>query len=130
MTQRIDLPSGGWAELRDPIDVCERLRRPVVQAMGSLTKHDIEQVSPESADGTDPAVLARFQSLNDLVAVALVESWSFDAAVTVANLQELPGRDYDAVLRAVSPMVSGLLPDFSPSREAVADPKATTPGDA
>lgn len=106
----------GWIELRDPDLVPERLRRPVFEKSikASQLAADIE---------TDPTVLSFFSELNDVLAVALIESWSFGDSITETSLQDLPARTYDDVRKAVSPFVSRMIPDFG---DDVENPKATT----
>ena len=103
----------GWVVLRDPQSVSEKHRRPVfeksAEGMGFT-----EEASPEA--------VRFFNEFNDLLAVALVEEWSFDAPITVEGLLELPGRTYDDVRRLVTPFLGELIPDFGVDP----DPKATT----
>jgi hypothetical protein len=106
----------GWVELRDPDLVPERLRRPVFEKSikASQIAEDFE---------TDPTVLSFFSELNDVLAVALISAWSFGDVITVDTLQDLPARTYDDVRKAVSPLISRMIPDFG---DDVIDPKATT----
>jgi hypothetical protein len=50
--------------------------------------------------------------LADTVTVALTESWSFDAPVSVDALQDLPDRDYQALLEAAGKHREALIPTF------------------
>ena len=114
---------GGWVELRDPELVPERLRRPLVSQ--SVLASQFANVDLES-DDVDSELASKavdfFSTLNDLLAVALVEEWSFSEPITIEGLMNLPGKSYDSIRREVSPMVSKLMPDFG----ATDDPKALT----
>jgi hypothetical protein len=118
---RVDV-FNGWVELRDPKLVPERLRRPVVQASVSavaLADTDIE--NPENADKVSD-VIAFYSEFNDLIAIALIDSWSFPETVSIDSLQDLPGATYDDIRKAVAPFITELLPDFSVDP----DPKVIT----
>ena len=108
----------GWIELRDPKAVPERLRRPVFsKSMESATyakDNDLEVISTDAID-----LLSEF---NDLLAVAMVEKWSFSDVVSVEEMLDLPSRTYDDIRQAVAPFVNDLIPDFGVDP----DPKATT----
>jgi len=106
----------GWVELRDPDLVPERLRRPVFEKTIKAS-----QLASEIED--DPTVMGFFSELNDVLAVALIEAWSFGDAITVDALQDLPAKAYDDIRKLVSPLVSKMIPDFG---DDVEDPKATT----
>jgi hypothetical protein len=58
------------------------------------------------------------EDLNDALVVALVAGWSYGFGVSVDSVQDLPGRDLDALRAAVSPYLSQLNPDFDPSPAA------------
>lgn len=126
---KIDLPEGGWASLRDPKKVPERLRRPImskVSAMGRGTemKRLVEAKTPEEIVGElDLSFIETSSELNDLLVVALVDEWSYDGLpITVESVMDLPGDVYDALRTAVSPFITDIMPDFGP----VPDPKAPT----
>ena len=106
----------GWVELRDPDLVPERLRRPVFEKSLKAS-----QLAAEVEN--DPTVLSFFSELNDVLAVALISSWSFGDVISVDTLQDLPSKTYDDIRKLVSPLVSKMIPDFG---DDVTDPKATT----
>jgi hypothetical protein len=119
---RIDVYNG-WIELRDPAQVPERLRRPVVacsSAAAALEDIDENNISTETITKT----LEFYSEFNDLLAVAMVESWSWSMPVSTESLLELPSRAYDDIRKAVAPYVRQLLPDFSVS--GVDDPLVPT----
>lgn len=114
---RLDLPDGAWAEVRDPKQVPERLRRPVSRAAAAAaaTGFDAEHMAtPEQIDA--------ITSLNDHVIRALVASWSFEAEVSVESILDLPAAAYDALAAHAAKQVLALMPDFGPNP----DPKAPT----
>lgn len=118
---RVDV-FNGWVELRDPKLVPERLRRPIVQSsVSAVALADIDIEAPENAEKVAD-VIGFYSEFNDLLAVALVESWSFPDAISIETLQELPGATYDDIRKAVAPFVSALLPDFGVDP----DPKVIT----
>lgn len=109
---RVELPDGAWAELQDPRKVPERARRPVLTAQAGLQQY----VTGETLT-TSPAALQAFSELNDAMAVALVERWSYPDPVSLDGVLGLPGDAYDALREAVAPFATALLPDFSPSTD-------------
>lgn len=139
---RHQLPGGAWADLRDPAEVPERLRRPVrriqmllakdpafsgvvqaakdkgIQAMEDVTE---DQAVAMAADMGEDAI-DRMDQLNDLLVISRVAGWSYEAPVSMEALQDLPGAVYDRLreLCADGAMESG--PDFSPST----DPESPT----
>jgi hypothetical protein len=114
---RVDV-FNGWIELRDPDLVPERLRRPVFERSADGAK-----TFDENGDQVSSEVLAFFSEFNDLLAVAMVASWSFGDVVSVDTLQDLPAKTYDHIREAVAPFISKLIPNFG---DDVSDPKATT----
>jgi hypothetical protein len=114
--QRINL-TGGWVELRDPKEVPEGLRRPVVQA--SIDAQRFADLDEADFTGAD---MNQLQVLNDLAAVALVKTWSFDSSISLEGLLELPSGAYDELLASVAPKVADLMPNFGVNP----DPKAPT----
>jgi hypothetical protein len=111
---RIDI-QGGWIELREPEAVPERLRRPVLQQSVKASQFNADSEM-------DAEALDFFSAFNDLLAIALIESWSFSAPVSVDGLLDLPGPTYDAIREAVTPLLPRLMPDFS----VTDDPKVPT----
>ena len=136
MSQRVDLPNGQYAILRDPSEVTERQRRPISRASRGIRPEIVErgQVAMTMPDGPDgkptpekQAALFQLQydmtneeadaftEANDYAAVALVESWSFDNPVTLDGLLDLPGHALDALREKIGPLVEQLRLDTSPS---------------
>jgi hypothetical protein len=133
--QHITLPSGATADIRDVADVTERGRRPIKRIQTRLAglpdfvhaveeakqQKDDEELTPEQqltiAAGMGEA-FDLLEDLNDALVVALVAGWSYGFGVSVDSVQDLPGRDLDALRAAVSPYLSQLNPDFDPSPAA------------
>lgn len=129
--QRITLPSGATADLRDVADVTERQRRPIKRAQMKLASNqnfvasvkdvsDGENMTPEAqlalAAEIGPA-LDDLDNLNDLLIPAMVAGWSYGFPVSADAALDMPGRDYDALRKAVAPFMSQLSPDFEPSAD-------------
>lgn len=106
----------GHINLRDPELVPERYRRPVFEmsAKGAELTADAEIITAET--------IAFFSNFNDVVAIAMIESWSFGDTVTLDALIDLPARTYDDIRNAVAPYLTKLMPDFGVNP----DPKAIT----
>lgn len=120
---KIDLPSGGWASLRDPEDVPERLRRPVVKLTKKLMiDPDIKMRSGMTASEVTEEQFDLLEEINDLLIVAMVDEWSYEAPVGVESARDLPARDYDTLREATARHVAGLFPDFTPD----ANPESPT----
>lgn len=139
-TQRINLPDGEWADIRDPKKVPERLRRPVREAALNLQQSlpedqrrttvkvsdEPEHVAEEdvqSAFGAPPveALLeqtaeedkkkaeylptAEQQELadvyNEVLIASVVVAWSYEEAVTIEAIRDLPGDAYDELLSEI-----------------------------
>jgi hypothetical protein len=145
MTDKIDLP-GGWAKLRDPEDVPERLRRPLLRVQESLGATDVGQrmLEKQQADGglTEAEVAAMMLPLigsatwedfqrtqYDQLLCALVEEWSFETPITVDAMQDLPGRAYKALRAECDPLLPAVLGNVVDAEQEIDDPNSpTTPG--
>jgi len=114
---QIDVP-GGWVQLRDPKSVSERLRRPIV-AKASQLAGAVNEITDNNVSETNLTSMFEF---NDLVAIALIEKWSFGDVVSLEGLLDLPGKAYDEIQKIVAPMVSDLMPSF----EVTPDPESPT----
>jgi hypothetical protein len=132
--QRINLPSGATADLRDVADVTERMRRPVKRLQAKLTaipefgaavreaeaaqKTADGELSPDQQMEIAAGMGAAFdvlEDLNDALCAAMVAGWSFGGAVSADAMQDLPGRDLDALRTACTPFLPQLNPNFEPS---------------
>ena len=133
---RIDLPSGGWAELKEPEQVLERHRRPISRAITRLSqeawqiliKLEADKVTAVTngdvvetaalADRFSEADLDAFSDANDWGVVALVSAWSFQEPLSLESVQNRTAPDYDALRNACAPAVGRLFVDFSPTRDS------------
>jgi hypothetical protein len=135
---RHELPGGQWADLRDPKDVPERLRRPVTTLQMLLAKDpafsgvvkeakdkgvkSMEDIDDSAALGMmetmGEASLTRMLELADRIIVSRVVGWSFDPAVTLDALMDLPGEVYDRLKEVTADGALDSGPDFAPSTDA------------
>lgn len=86
MGKRIELPSGAWAELRDPKSVTNRERRPL-----------LERVESEASPG---APLVTKLGFGDRLVCLMVASWSYDLGLPKDHpevLEDVPGLDLDTL---------------------------------
>jgi len=132
--QHLTLPSGATADLRDVADVTERMRRPIKRLQAKLTAIPefaaaVRDAQAAQASGNGEltydqqveiaagmgAAFDVLEDLNDSLCAAMVAGWSFGFAVSVDGMQDLPGRDLDALRKACTPFLAQLNPDFEPS---------------
>ena len=118
--------TGGWVELREPAEVPERLRRPLIQlTMAGVPLQPHFEALQNDPSSVDPEMFAKFMEYNadfgDVSVLALVKEWSF-GPVTKDSLLDLPSAAYDEIQKAVAPHITALLPNFGVDP----DPKATT----
>lgn len=136
---RIDLPDGGWAEIRDSADdMPNRLKRTVdrqrtllflredfrqVAALGTVAEEEREKAARDLERDLGPE---RFAEINDLLAdlanaqaAAMVTGWSYDAPVTVETVDDLPTRVHAALVAAVDRAVAAAPDD---DKAALLDP--------
>lgn len=119
--------TGGWVELREPEEVPEKLRRPIINVtmMGIPLRNDFDTITtdPDNADPEKLAAFLRFSAeFGDLAAMAFLREWSFPEPITSDNVQNLPGKVFDEIQSAIAPLVQRLLPNFGVDP----DPKAPT----
>lgn len=138
---RVELPRGQHAMLRDPEEVSERLRRPYVDtrqaAMAALLAYGVQ---PEEFDAAltgskeqqvamgvkmlAAGMAAGMRDSNDLMIIALTQSWSFEQPITVESLLDLTSKTYSALLEACQQLAPALDPDFDPNMD---EQSPTTP---
>jgi hypothetical protein len=137
---RIDLPSGGWAELSDPAIVIELKRRPVQRAMSRISAEGwatlqaqgkVQAFEKREKDALEPtgeerelakamyseADVDALSTINDLAVAALVTEWSFDAPITVEAVLNRQGNDYDKLRAECAPAVAQMFLNTSPSKD-------------
>lgn len=120
----VALPRDNTALLRDPEEVPERLRRPVMAKSEALfAEHpELRAILGGIADAeADEAALeligalVPMSELNDLVVLAFVKKWSFkddddaDLPVCLENLLDLPGDCYDALREITAPLFGRMM---------------------
>lgn len=134
---KISLPDGAWAVLRDPDEVTERRRRPLVRlqrralakAGPLLSGVDLESMTPAQALETLAPMLASddfdaLEEIDDHVIEVLVESWSFELPVTADGSLDLPPAARAALVKECKPLLPRLLGDVTD--EDVLDPTSPT----
>lgn len=129
-------PSGFSFILIEPNRVPEFKRRPVayklIEVDNAFDSADdlpldpdaVMSTAPPKDDDLTPTHLRLLDELNDLVAVALLDSWSLAEPISAEALVRLPKQDYEAIRTAVAPFVAEMMPDFSPTPD---DGTPTTP---
>ena len=134
--QRKNLKSGAWADLREPADVPERLRRPVrriqmllaqntafsgvvkdAAAKGAASVRDIaEDQAVQMVTAMGEQAFDLMDQLNDRAVLARVAGWSFGPDVTLDALLDLTAGDYDELRELCADGALDSGPDFSPSQ--------------
>jgi hypothetical protein len=146
--EKVDLPSGGWAILRDPDTITVKMRKPLQRvqmrvgfdadlqavvryqmrvqrellaarkaAADAGVEFDDESFEPSLPQTVKQSALSdeQLDLLGDLATVTtvtLIESWSFDAPVSRDALEDLPPKDFDALVEAAAKYRDDLLPSF------------------
>ena len=114
MTERIELPDGAWAELRNPRSVPERLRRPVTKMMFQISQQQTETINN---DFVDPEMVLVYSELNDLLIVARVAAWSYDLPISVDSVLDLPGDAYEILQAKAAESMTEMIPNFGQSSD-------------
>lgn len=112
MSNKIELPSGGWAMLRDP----------------KTLKHADRQKLYKGLDSNTPS-LERGMIVADRLVALLVESWSFELippSIRFESIGELDVEDYDVLSKEAEAAGKKLFPSMAKTLESEADPKAIT----
>lgn len=142
MSHKVDLPDGGWAEIRDPKELTQGGRKLIRQyTLGMLgARKQLQEIQSLKADATpeetEEAVAtimesfgaAGFASLEDMGAAfmcAYLLSWSLDRPLpaTPAQVDELPAYLVDVLGPACMKLGDGTV-DFSP--DGAVDPTSPT----
>lgn len=139
MSEKITLPSGGWAIVREPSAVPVRLRRPVEKALLALGQSQAKSALSSAPDLTDdqkvaevaasinPAILDQFNDLNDLLIIARIESWSFEFSIDLDSIGNLSQSDFEILQEISAKDVTSMMPKFGISNEP---DSPTKPSDA
>lgn len=138
--EKISLPDGGWALLRDPRRVTERQRRPVTRlqakVMGSavgalLAEKERREAAGEAAGPLDEWFTEESRKLmgsqdymllddyNDALIEALVAEWSYDGTPSADAALDLPGEAYEALKAECAKHMNALTVNFSPDNAQV-----------
>jgi len=158
--ERVDLPSGNHAILRDPETITVKMRKPLqriqmrlgfdsdlqslvryqMRVMRELTaaqkaaadagaEFDLESFEPSLPSPVRQAELSdeQLDLLGDLATtstVTLIESWSFSAPVTRDALEDLPPKDFEALVEVAAKYRDDLIPNFDvdPDPESPIEP--------
>ena len=133
---KIDLPDGGWALIRDPRRVTERQRRPVTRLQARVAGSEVgallatkDKLPDDEFEEHARRVLgsddfALLDDLNDALIEALVDSWSYDVPVSKDAALDLPGPVYEALKAACAKHVMELAPNLEPTPEDPTPPSA------
>lgn len=137
MPNIIPLSGGNHAELREPQDVSERLRRPFINAMAQVSPEGsasleaaqelraLKEDDPDyKAKRADLASRINFSAVdlehldvaNDAAVVAFLKHWTRPEPITPEAVLELPAGDYDALREAVAPLAMRLTVNFRPEK--------------
>ena len=105
----IPLPGGHRGRLRDLGDVTERAVRPIKEAMMVIGVDRFQDAVGGASLTPDQA--EAFWRLQDLLILAVLESWSLErpVPVTVLELQDLPKSVYRALEKKIVPYAMPLL---------------------
>ena len=111
MTEKVTLPSGATATLRDPSELRVKDRTKIY------------------ANANNQEGILQALSLTDGLIASLVTEWSFDLippAIKIDSLGELTMPDYDVLAEYALKAQKVIFPDISKTLESEADPKAGT----
>lgn len=139
--EKVALPDGAWAQLRDPDEITERQRRPlqrlqrrtIMKALPHLALEgvEIDKVSPaEFLNKLAPLLsdedLDALEEIDDHVIVTLVESWSFDVPVSLDSTLDLPSKQRKALLAECNKLMGRVMGD-TPDEDVLDVSSPTTP---
>lgn len=134
MSERHELPDGGWVELRDPRSVTYRQRKPLVLPYERLAQAFRDAATPTEMPASpkpgkkapepvvrievNEAIIDDSESVTVALALALVESWSFgDPPKTADDVLDLPAVTLDALDAILTDELPKLFLDRSPSTD-------------
>jgi hypothetical protein len=115
---KIALPDDGWAMLRAPEKVPDRLRKPISLLFAKLSQtRAAAQIAAAGVkmeeSGLDPDALEIVYELDDAVILAMVSEWSFDLPITAESLDEIPGDAKDVLNTESAKHLDALMPSFA-----------------
>ena len=112
MSEKIELPSGGWVQLRDPKSLKHGDRAKLYKGVDS------------SMSEAERGIL-----MSDRIIAVLIEDWSFDLlipSVRFESIGEMDIPDYDLVAEHAQEATLVLFPQLRKTVENEADPKVPT----
>jgi hypothetical protein len=115
MERRVELPSGGWAELRDPTTVTNAERKPIMAEMVKAADGKARSEGEAAEEG---------YAVSEALIRLMVGKWSFDLPLPVQDptvLERIPALDYDRLCVAVNEKESSIFLDVG----IKPDPKAS-----
>ena len=132
----LELPDGQSAELRDPTKLTEKQRRPAKRLLIHLGELRNDQVpvatetpqpvvdgvgAPEEPKAPEVRVTVDMFDTTDeatrLLAVALVDAWTFPQEVSIDGLDSIPGDAYDVLHAEATAALAHVFPDFAPPKK-------------
>jgi len=115
VTNRVELPGDHWAELRDPMDVTERERRPLKVAYGEFARSLSEQPADASGGGEVDDLIASGEAFERSSLVFCVTAWGGPrldgVAISEEALDDIPAPVYTALSVAVAPIIKMMFPN-------------------
>jgi len=131
MGEKVDLPGGHWAEVRDPMDITVDEVRPLKEKLvelGRARKGASSPVGSVAASGSinpmagfaAPPVeespvgeqLDQIEGFEHAAMAFFIVSWDFDFAPSAETLRKLPIPVYNALDAAVAPYLGEVFPQF------------------
>ncbi|HUY97045.1 MAG TPA: hypothetical protein VMW47_05415 [Verrucomicrobiae bacterium] len=109
MGDRVELPNGAWAELRDPQALPNRLRLRAQRAHAATQEGDVDS----------------WAAFSDALCGVFVEGWSYALPLpgdAPASLGDIPGLAYDTLALACLPRYRASFLQADPTPEARKDP--------
>jgi hypothetical protein len=123
---KLDLPGGGWADIREPDEVprsAARAFRKILYRLSAPAGAVDPRLDPEEAARSAAAELLKSDStldgiedMADALVFAVVAEWSY-GAVDQATLDSMPDAAVDTIYQAAlaAGFMDKLMPDFSPN---------------
>jgi hypothetical protein len=134
MTHKLELPDGGWAEMKDSSEITRgeqraaensRVRAAAAAATNPLVTGETTPEAYETLKQLGDDDLQPFESFQNLMAKTCLVSWSRGALpVEPADFDAMPAEMYEAVVLESQGIIFKPAPEFGP--DGVADPKAAT----
>lgn len=134
MGDKLQLPGGHHAILKDPMEITERQARAVQRKFVELGRkmrgpgqaNDDVVLTPDptrapavedDADGMSDEKLDLVEEFEHYIIAYFIESWDFDFKPTGVNLYDLPRPVYNKLDEATEPLIAELVPAMKKKRE-------------